>query len=622
MKSGNVRTLRLVFLTLFCTLFSQEKIIASDTLILSKENKGYFDYLIKNQQVETFVDTSGDHFTIGQVAEPAFAKNFVQTVLPSRYDPLKKYTYWIKTTISNHSAKTLKWIFLQGDPSIGHIEFYAPDANKHRYYLVGKGGMASSFQERQYTMVSLAFDLPLDSGETKTFYMKMNSKNTFAFKMLVHESKFSLNYFLSEYYFIGLYYGMLILMAAYNIIIYLSIRDKVYIYYVLYVLATCILNSLNDKTAFQFLWPEAPVINTIVYYFGQPGFILFLTLYSNNFLSVKEKHPGYYRFLNYSAAVLISYQICDALWLNTGMQNYVIMLQFIFIYIIAYRRFMSGYSPARFFLLGFTFVLAGMAIFVMATNDILPVNVYTVYAYNAGVIAETIILSRAIGDRFKFIKESKEEADRKLIAQLKENEELKNKANTELEEKVKERTNYIEMQAAEIRRINQLLKEDNQELANNVSKLSQSRVLQEDISYEEFQQIYPDEEACYKFLETVKWKNDFVCRKCGHTSYNAGPMPYSRKCTRCRTIESVTAHTILHGVKFPVDKALFIILTTTNNMHKYTTEELSEILQLRRATCWTFQHKVKEKIISMNVPKKGKLNWVSLITETPVNSKT
>jgi hypothetical protein len=97
-------------------------------------------------------------------------------------------------------------------------------------------------------------------------------------------------------------------------------------------------------------------------------------------------------------------------------------------------------------------------------------------------------------------------------------------------------------------------------------------------------------------------------------------MPYSRKCTRCRTIESVTAHTILHGVKFPIDKALFILLTTTNNVNKYTTEQLSETLNLRRATCWTFQHKVKEKIAAFSNPKKGKINWVALIPEVTVKS--
>jgi hypothetical protein len=602
-----------LFLSLLCLRHLQA---APDTLVLTKASQSYFDYIIDNRNAEIFHDST-NQYSAEEITASSFQKNFSNALFPDRYDPSVHKTFWIKTTISNRGAKNLKWLFLQGDPSIGNIEFYAPQDNVSNYKNLGEGGLLSPFNSRTYNMISMVFDLPLDSEETKTFYIKMNSSTNFAFKMVVQDSKLTMNYFLQEYYFLGFYYGMLLLMALYNLIIYFSIRDKVYIYYVLYVLATSILNAMNDKTAFQFLWPSHPVLNMVVYYIGQPAYILFLTLYSVNFLSIKNNFPVYYKFLLYSTTVLIVYQLSDTLWLHTGIENYIIIAPLAFIYFVAFKSLLAGYSPARFFILGFTFILSGMAIFILATKDILPVNLFTVYAYNAGVVAETIILSRAIGDRFKYIKESKEETDKKLIAQLKENEELKNKITIGLEEKVKERTAYIEMQAEEIKRMNELLKEDNKVLNNNVTKINQSRVMQEDINYEEFIKIYPDEEACLKFMEMVKWKNEFVCTKCKNTSYNTGPAPYSRKCTRCRTIESVTAHTILHGLKFPINKALYIILTTTNNANKYTTEQLSEILDLRQATCWTFQNKVKQRITAINNPKKGKINWVSLITEIP-----
>ena len=35
-------------------------------------------------------------------------------------------------------------------------------------------------------------------------------------------------------------------------------------------------------------------------------------------------------------------------------------------------------------------------------------------------------------------------------------------------------------------------------------------------------------------------------------------LPSSRRCTRCKTEESATAHTIFHNLKFPVNKAFYI----------------------------------------------------------------
>jgi two-component system, sensor histidine kinase LadS len=234
----------IIFFSFLILIGISIKLNASDTLVLTKENQQYFDYVIDHRYTERFIDSSGDHFSINEVTAPAFEKKFIRKDKQDHYDPLKGYTYWIKTTITNRSAKGLKWLFIQGDPAIGHIEFYAPNEKKNnQYYLIGEGGVASPFHVRQYDMISLAFDLPLDSGQTKTFYLKAKSKNNFSFKMIVHESKFSMNYFLSEYYFIGFYYGMLILMAIYNLVIYFSIRDRVYIYYVLYVLATCLINA-------------------------------------------------------------------------------------------------------------------------------------------------------------------------------------------------------------------------------------------------------------------------------------------------------------------------------------------------------------------------------------------
>jgi hypothetical protein len=42
------------------------------------------------------------------------------------------------------------------------------------------------------------------------------------------------------------------------------------------------------------------------------------------------------------------------------------------------------------------------------------------------------------------------------------------------------------------------------------------------LSIFEFQQMFPDERSCFEYLSNLKWKDGFICKKCGHTHYCNG----------------------------------------------------------------------------------------------------
>jgi len=106
-----------------------------------------------------------------------------------------------------------------------------------------------------------------------------------------------------------------------------------------------------------------------------------------------------------------------------------------------------------------------------------------------------------------------------------------------------------------------------------------------------FHQKFSDDEACLKLLAGIKWENGFVCRKCGHTNYCKGKTPYSRRCTRCKTEESVTAHTLFHHCRIPMSKA-FEIAFLVCNKPDISSYEISKKIEMRHMTCYGFQKKI------------------------------
>ena len=128
------------------------------------------------------------------------------------------------------------------------------------------------------------------------------------------------------------------------------------------------------------------------------------------------------------------------------------------------------------------------------------------------------------------------------------------------------------------------------------------------LSIFEFQERFPDERSCLEYLANEKWRDGFVCKKCGHTHYCKGKKEFDRQCTRCNYIESPTAGTLFHKIKFSLLKAFWILYYMSTGKKGMSSTELSRKLQMRQKTVWLFQQKVREAMKSReSAPLEGEV---------------
>ena len=71
----------------------------------------------------------------------------------------------------------------------------------------------------------------------------------------------------------------------------------------------------------------------------------------------------------------------------------------------------------------------------------------------------------------------------------------------------------------------------------------------EERSLIEFQQEFPDSEACGRHLVRQRWPDGFVCPRCGHKEAWYLSKRQLFDCKICRFQTSVTAGTIFHGTQ-------------------------------------------------------------------------
>lgn len=119
-----------------------------------------------------------------------------------------------------------------------------------------------------------------------------------------------------------------------------------------------------------------------------------------------------------------------------------------------------------------------------------------------------------------------------------------------------------------------------------------------DLSLFEFQAQFSTEKDCLEYLYSLKWDKGFECKKCKHTHYCKGIKEFDRQCSRCNYLESPTAGTLFHKVKFSLLKAFYIVYFVSTNKKGITSTELSRKLDLKQKVCWLFKRKVMKAMES------------------------
>ncbi|MBX9853041.1 MAG: hypothetical protein K2X86_14960 [Cytophagaceae bacterium] len=242
------------------------------------------------------------------------------------------------------------------------------------------------------------------------------------------------------------------------------------------------------------------------------------------------------------------------------------------------------------------------------------------HAFLHGISAGIILLTTVCGVTLCFLLKqnrkqqiknlnNEKQAHKKIMEQIRINAALSGEL-AEMKDKIRENKSLIESKTKELYLAKEKIYEGHKQLNNLSAQLdlkdremrsyikekTESGILSEEVSCQEFSKNFPDELSCYQYLDDLKWGKEYKCRKCTNTKYSTGEKAYMRKCTRCKYAESVTAYTLFHGVKFPLNKAFYIVYTViAPGSGHMTIDELSERISLRRNTCWSFRKKVLER---------------------------
>ncbi|MXY18282.1 MAG: IS1595 family transposase [Acidobacteria bacterium] len=116
------------------------------------------------------------------------------------------------------------------------------------------------------------------------------------------------------------------------------------------------------------------------------------------------------------------------------------------------------------------------------------------------------------------------------------------------------------------------------------------------ISITQLLRKFPDDEACIKWLEKIRWDGVPTCNKCGETKRVSSPKskPNTYWCGKCRKHFTVTTGTILHATKTPLQNWMIAIYSLMTARKGVSALQLSKELGVQYRTAWHMLHRIRE----------------------------
>src|SRR5689334_5850429 len=138
-------------------------------------------------------------------------------------------------------------------------------------------------------------------------------------------------------------------------------------------------------------------------------------------------------------------------------------------------------------------------------------------------------------------------------------------------------------------------------------------------SLSQFQREFPNEESCAAFLAARRWPEGFVCPGCGSKrGWSLASRARLYECTDCRRQTSITAGTVLHRSKLPLQVwfwAAHLMATHSNGMSAL---QLAAQLGVTYKTAWLLAQKLRRSMID---PDRSLLEGVVEVDQTEIRSE-
>jgi diguanylate cyclase (GGDEF)-like protein len=359
-------------------------------------------------------------YTIEQVSAPPLADSFRSVDRYAVSFGPSDSAYWLRFTVFDRNMEPgslNQWLLDLSWDTIGSARLFTPRPAGDERGAWRETERGNMHQTPQTVLGGLRpfFSLAGPRGEPTTYYVRVESTGSLLVpayirtveRYLAHQQELTLFY--------GVYTGVLLSIALYNLLFYLTLRQRVYLYYVFYIVFT-ILYFLASVNMFQeWFLMRSPDLDFRL----RQGLLSLAVLpcfaFTRSFLLTAQHAPRLDAIMRV-AMVGWSVFVClvPALPLSTldVVSSLMGLISPYFFFAAGLLRYRAGFQPARFYTLAWGMLCVALSLYSLMHLGVVPPVEGVLYAVQAVSATEAILLSYALADRIRSLRQENEEARR------------------------------------------------------------------------------------------------------------------------------------------------------------------------------------------------------------------
>lgn len=352
--------------------------------------------------------------------------------------------YWLRIPLENPTRETDWRLRL---PSFVHIELFGGEGPQ-------VNGSDIPYSLRAHAADPLMVALKIPPGGSRTFYVRarVHPARSPRMRATIHSEGAYGRMSARKALEVAFVLGVLLVMAAYTLILFASLRDPGYLSFSAFLICMSIYLLSQSEFLFPLTRVEFPqILPRIIAPIAAAGFYL---RFSCVLLEARSRFPRWNAFWKLHFIVLVALVLLATapsfgmeptlrlgrmvdianVWLVGGG---VLMATF------AAQAWRRGYAPARYYLQGNVAFILGLLVWIVSPDVLGWLNLGAVSgaALKVGIILQVTLWSVALGGRVRILKAEKEAESRNRILDL---HRLTEEKNQELERKVVERTEQLQ----------------------------------------------------------------------------------------------------------------------------------------------------------------------------------
>ena len=335
--------------------------------------------------------------------------------------------YWIRFILKNSSNKDKTYYFQTGRPITDVINLYEIKPEIIKY----ENGDQNAFSSRNVQHRQIIFKLTLKAHSEQLYFMEISSDGeaiNLPLTLYDETSFFITNY--KQQFFLGLFYGVLLLAGFIYLFFYNSLKNKTLLYYGIYVFSIALMQAALDGFIYQYIFPYGGFFNSRMVLITAISSNFFLLKYCEHFLKAALNLSHFKKLYN---AIYISLAfVLLMVFINTKtleiayvLSNINGLFSLILILATVFTMWHKRISVDTFFSLGIMFLVLGLLGFIMNNLGFLPSNFYTLNSAKFGSGIEVILLSLSMTNLIKKLRKENEKSQALALKKSEEISELK-----------------------------------------------------------------------------------------------------------------------------------------------------------------------------------------------------